>query len=85
MNNNKHNCLCGLLHLVCTIVALSLSLFALVTYVNDTSDHLILIMGCIVSLATIKLGLHTFEFYYDYCQGSTSEQHIPLLVTSVSV
>ncbi len=84
MNYYKRNCCCGLLHLLCTLVALGLSLFALITYVNDTSNHLILIMGCIVSLATIKFGLHTFEFYYDYCHSSSREQR-SLLITSESV
>lgn len=70
------NIVLGLIYLLLTIICLFFSLFALFEYIRDTTKHYILILGCISSLTTIKLGLNTFGYYYDYFN-----RRVPLLTT----
>jgi len=65
---------------------LGLALFALLTYLHDTTTQpdYILLMGCIMALAAIKFGLQAFESCYDYHHYGGSSQDDPL-ITSVDV
>lgn len=77
------NSLTGFIYLFCALLSFSFSILSLVIYLQDTTKHYVLIVYCIITLVSIKAGLNTFEYYYDYFYNNSQKK--PLLHTTEDV